>query len=153
MTGQERESDAATDISAAEKFLAGEDAERPDGPATRECRDDHGDSRTRIPHTHVVKDTERPDERMRCGPGGDCRECGAHAGEPCRQSLRAALDVREPSEDTERPDDRVEKLREMVVELWHKTPPRSTPELHDCLGMTWGEYQAWVVRDTEKEPS
>jgi hypothetical protein len=55
------------------------------------------------------------------------------------------------------PDDGqlVERLRKSIVALWHKTPPGSTPELHDCLGMTWAEYQAWatgqrpVVRDTE----
>lgn len=51
----------------------------------------------------------------------------------------------------------VERLRKSIVALWHKTPPGSTPELHDCLGMTWAEYQAWatgqrpVVRDTERE--
>jgi hypothetical protein len=26
---------------------------------TYECRDKHGDSRTRIPHTHVVRDTKQ----------------------------------------------------------------------------------------------
>lgn len=50
--------------------------------------------------------------------------------------------LREPQGDGEQ----VECLREAVVELWHKTPPDSTPELHECLGMTWPEYQAWVQR-------
>ena len=43
---------------------------------------------------------------------------------------------------------KIEQLRETIVSLWHNTSNYNRP-LHECLGMTFEEYAAWVNPDAK----
>ena len=38
----------------------------------------------------------------------------------------------------------IERLRETVMKFWHESSDIERGQLHDCLGMTWDQYAAWV---------
>lgn len=41
------------------------------------------------------------------------------------------------------PADEIERLRELIVELWHESEA-GRKDLHHYLGMNWQQYQAWA---------